>query len=277
MILSTLTLNSETGGTTVNTIDYRSPCRMIWDLAGRPDPTDPASGEGTCAMCGEPGMLHGKLGPNFTDYRKLVHVNGTRLCAACSFVFGGKPPRTLRMWTVVARIDQPAPTVELGEKSVPYVAGEYLHLTNRRDMRWVAATLAHPPAGGSPWLVAVAESGQKHCAPFATVNHGAGPWTTSLDGVDIASSPDEWRTLLAHSAALRGYRDPAGKPAGFSAQAVESGQPPVVALQGNGLAAWRTHAPHLAAYVDTPLLHLIQLMITKETVDDYIRTYPAAG
>ena len=255
-------------------VDYRAPCRMIWDLAGRPDPTDGAGGEGMCALCGESGTLHGKLGPNFTDYRRLTYVNGTRLCAACSWALGGKPPRTLRMWTVVARLDRPAEQLELGDKAVPYVTGDHLLLTNRRDMRPVAGCLADPPVDGSPWLVAVAESGQKHCAPFATINHGAGQWTTSLDGADIASTPDEWRMLLARSAALRGHRDASGKPAGFSAQAVETGQPSVVALQGDALDVWRTHAPHLAAYVDTPLLHLAQLMITKETVDDYIRSYP---
>lgn len=253
-------------GETVS-VDYRSPCRMIWDLAGRPDPTDPAKGEGECALCGEHGPLHMRIGPNFTDYRRLLRIDGTRLCAACSWALGGKPPKTLRMWTIVARLDQPAPAVHLGEKAVPYVAGQHLLLTNRRDMRPVAAVLADPPGDGSPWLAAVAESGQKHTAPFTPVNHGTGPWTVCLDGVNVSSDPEEWRMLLSHSAVLR--------KAGFSAQAVESGQPPVVALQGDRLNVWRTHARYLAAYVDTPLLHLTQLMITKETVDDYLRTYPA--
>jgi hypothetical protein len=253
-------------GEGVTAVDYRSPCRMIWDLAGRPAPTDPASGAGVCAMCGDSGPLHAKLGPNFTDYRQLVHVNGTRLCVACSWTFGGKPPRTLRMWTIVARLDQPAPAVNLGEKAIPYVSGDYLLLTNRKDMRWVAATLAQPPADGSPWLVAVAESGQKHCAPFTPINHGTDRWTVRLDGTDITSTPDQWRHILSHSAALRH--------AGFSASAVETGQPPVVALEGDRLAVWCNHAPHLAAYVGTPLLHLANLMITKETVNDYRNTYP---
>lgn len=255
-------------------MSYTSPCRMIWDLAGQPDPTDPANGEGICALCGESGPLHMQIGPNFTDYRRLAYVDGTRLCAACSWALGGKPPKTLRMWTVVARLDQPAPQVALGDKTVPYVTGEYLLLTNRRDFRPVAATLADPPVDGSPWLVSVAESGQKHSAPFAPINHGAGEWTVTWDGTYITSHPTEWRHVLAHTSALRGYRTPDGKWAGFSAAAVESGQPPIAALKGDALHVWRSHAPHLAAYYGTPLLHLANLMITKETVDDYIRNYP---
>lgn len=353
--------------------DYTSACRMIWDLAGHPAPTDPASGEGVCAMCSEHDQLHMQIGPNFTDYRKLAHVNGTRLCAACSWAFGGKPPNTLRMWTIVARLDQPSPLANLGTVAeegwslvadeyglasttqnpfddlvadehgqlqpltdeeidlftramnftleqresqwvktadlaqleeelgrqadpidlvgkveshrasvwsppqvprTPYVYGDYLHLTNRKDMRWVAATLADPPDDGSPWLVSVAESGQKHSAPFTPINRGAKRWTVAWDGIDISSTPAEWRHVLSHSAALRGYHRPDGKWAGFSAAAVESGQPPVVALTGEALNVWRTHAPHLAPYHGTPLLHLANLMITKETMDDYIRDYP---
>jgi hypothetical protein len=207
-----------------------------------------------------------RIGPNFTDHRRLVDVTGTRLCVACSWTLGGKPPRTLRMWTVVARLDQPAPVVELGDKAVPFVNGEHLLLTNRRDMRWVAYSLAWPPDDGSPWLVAVAESGKKHTAPFTPVNYGSNAWTVVLDGVDIYSTPDQWRHVLSHSVALRSV--------GLSAADVESGHPSVVALKGDALDVWRTHAPHLAAYLGTPLLHLANMMITRETLGDYIRTYP---
>lgn len=84
-------------------VDVRSACRMIWSLAGRPAPAEPAKDNGPCALCDVEDTLHTKLGPNFTDYRRLANINGTSLCAACSWALGGKPPKTLRMWTVVAR------------------------------------------------------------------------------------------------------------------------------------------------------------------------------
>lgn len=362
-------------------------CWMIWDAAGRPDPTEPPSGEGRCAHCRQVGPVSMRLGPNFTDYRLLADVTGRDLCPACSWCLGGKPPRTLRMWTTMVRLDRPVEAVsrsrvsdranweqiyqiglspvvsqpelehphfaamdaevlewsaihegawvsaadapegfahwdqvkksaeawvrtadwdrvaawlpnadELPEwqpkrmasaenvaalKSVkqpptietpPYASGPHLCLTNRKDMRPIAAILANPPRDGSPWLVAVAESGQKHTAPFAPVNHGTGPWTVRMDSTMITSNPDEWRAVISRVAALRA--------AGFSAVSIETGQPHFAALAGDGLAAWRAHAPHLAPWqaIDAtqgaPLLHMANLMITKETNEHYLAAYP---
>lgn len=242
--------------------DWTHPCHMIWDLAGQPAPTETPTGHGTCAHCGQVGMLSAKLGPNFTDYRQLAHITGTALCPACSWVTGGKPPNTLRMWSIVARVDQPCPHPTF--EKPPYASGEYLQLTNRKDMRWLAATLATPPPG--PWLVAVAETGQKHTAPFTAINHGHGPWSIRVDGAGVDADPDTWRLVLSRSAALRA--------AGFSATAIETGNPPFIALKGDGLAQWRSHAPHIAPHRDTLLLHLANLTITKETLDDHCATYP---
>lgn len=237
-------------------------CHLIWELAGGPPPTDSAKGVGPCALCGAEGPLHATIGPNFTDYRKLLRIDGTRMCQACSWTLGGRPPNTVRMWSVVARTDVPA----LPSRPGAYVTGKHLHLTNRRDLRWVAATLADPPGDGSAWLVAVAETGQKHTAPFTAVNHGNRRWSVQLDGCDITSDPSEWRPALARTAALRA--------AGFRAEHIESGQPPVGTLTPDRLSVWLTHAAELAPHFGTPLLHLANLMITKETVDHYVGTYP---
>lgn len=237
-------------------------CHLVWELAGRRDPTDPARGDGPCALCGQVGPLHAAIGPNFTDYRRLARIDGTRMCMACSWTLGGRPPNALRMWSLVARLDQSAPPSQPGA----YAPGSHLHLTNRRDLRWVAQTLANPPGDGSPWLVAVAETGQKHTAPFAKVNYGTDVWSTQLDGCDITSTPGVWRAVLAHTVALRA--------AGFGPDAIETGQPPVVALTAERLPIWRRHAPALTGHTRTPLLHLANLMITKETLGDYLATYP---
>jgi hypothetical protein len=235
---------------------------MVWDAAGRPDP-GPVRREGVCGLCGMDGPLHGSLGGNFTDYRMLAVIGEDGLCAACTWVLSGRPPATLRMWTLVVRHDRPAAPSQLNA----YVSGEFLHATNRRDMTWVAATLADPPADGVPWLVAVAESGHKHTAPFATVNYGPGRWTVRLDGTDITADAAIWRDVLGHSTALRA--------AGFPAVDVESGQPAMNRLKGDALTAWRLHASHLRTHAGTPLLHLANLVITKETCEHYLTTYPA--
>jgi hypothetical protein len=203
-----------------------------------------------------------KLGPNFTDYRQLADRNATHLCVPCSWTMGGRPPAALRMYSIVARVDQPHPPVVFDKP--PYAGGEHLLLTNRKDMRWLATTLADPPDG--PWLIAVAETGQKHTAPFAAVNRGRSQWTVQMDAATISSDPQTWRHVLSRTVALRA--------AGFSAAAIESGRPPFVALKKDGLAAWQEHAPRLAPYVGAPLLHLANYMITKETLGDYTATYP---
>lgn len=234
---------------------------LIWEHAGRPDP-GAGRGEGRCALCGQGGPVAATVPNHFTDFR-LLTAPGTDLCRACTWCLAGKPPATLRMWTLVLRTDTPAPP----SQPAAYAHGTYLHATNRRDMTWVASTLAEPPTDGSPWLVSVAESGQKHSAPFAHLNHGADRWTVRMDGVDVTSTPAEWSTVLANSAALRA--------AGFTAAEVETTTPSMNRMKGEPLARWGAHAPHLASYARTPLLHLANLMITKESCDHYTRTYPA--
>lgn len=250
--------------TTADTTAWAHACHMIWDLAGQPTTTDPTRDPGLCAMCGHTRPLAMTLGPNFTDYRTLTHTNQTHLCDACSWVFSGKPPNTLRMWSLVARTDQPAPPVVFDKP--PYVSAKFLQLTNRKDMRWLAATLANPPA--TPWLVAVAETGQKHTAPFTPINPPRSEqWTVRSDGATITATPTQWVTVLSHTAALRA--------AGHSAPSIEAGQPTFAALKKSGPTLWRTHATPLAPYLGAPLLHLANQVITKETNEHYTHTYPA--
>lgn len=237
-----------------------TPAGMVWELAGSPDP-GPVVGEGQCAICGRHGTVHGKIPQHFTDFRILV-APGVNQCGPCTWALSGKPPATLRMWSLVARTDIPAPA----SQPAAHAHGEHLHATNRRDMTWIASTLADPPSDGSGWLVTVAESGQKHTLPFARINHDHRRWTVRMDGVDVTSTPDQWRHALSRSAVLRA--------AGFTAAEIEAGVPSMNRLKGELLTVWREHAPHLAAYAGTPLLHLTNLMITKESCEYYTRTYP---
>src|SRR5690606_7540789 len=132
--------------------------RMVWQLAGRPAAqatglfTDTAA---PCAMCGtvEPhtAPTAKAIGGNFTDQYLLARPDSDRICEGCVWVCSGKPPATVRMWTVVARPDAPAPP-SAGKCVLP--AGTHLQYTSRADMRWAVSTLADPPAG--PWLVSIA-------------------------------------------------------------------------------------------------------------------------
>lgn len=236
-----------------------SACGLVWTLAGRPG-LPPATGEGVCGLCGQTGSLHGRLNVNFSDHRLLADPTSNGLCGPCGWALAGRPPAALRMWSVTA-----TPAVE-APPSPPNAlwSGRCLQLTTRRDLTWPARVLADPPEG--PWLVAVTETAQRHTVPFARVNWGAGEWTVRLDGTDVTSTPGEWARLLSVTAVLRA--------AGFRATDIESGRPPVAALAPARVRLWAEHGPLVRRWAGTPLLHLANLCITKDTVDGIVARFP---
>jgi hypothetical protein len=255
------------------TAAYPSGPRLVWELAGRPSVAVAsvaelfADVEAPCALCGSVESRTaptGKaVGGNFTDQYLLARPDSSRICEGCVWVCSGKPPATVRMWTVVARPDLPAPP---SHPKAVLPSGSHVHYTARNDMRWVAATLCDPPAG--PWLVSVAESGQKHHAPYARVNHGAGRWTVRMDQVDVVALPGQFADVLARVVALRRV--------GFTSGEIETGAPSVVHLSApGGLDLWRAHGQPLAPYRRSPLLHLACFLPKKEHLDEYAHAYPA--
>ena len=244
--------------------------RMVWELAGRPPVARAAAvlfadREAPCAMCGSvesrTAPTEKAVGGNFTDQYLLARPDSSRICEGCVWVCSGKPPATVRMWTVVARPDLPAPPSH--PKAV--FGGAHVQYTARNDMRWVVSTLCDPPDG--PWLVSVAESGQKHHVPYARVNHGAGRWAVRMDQADVVSTPAEFRAAFAHVVALRR--------AGFTTGEVENGAPSAVHLSVPGaLDLWRAYGEPLAPLRRSPLLHLACFLPNKEFLDEYARTYP---
>lgn len=246
--------------------------RMLWRLCGSPPVTGSTAAHladhaAVCAMCGETrprtAPTAKAIGGNFTDQYLISRPDSDRVCDGCLWVCAGKPPATVRMWTAVCREDAPAPPSH--PKSAAFGNGEHVHFTARNDMRWVVATLADPPDG--PWLVTVAESGQKHHAPYARVNSGTGAWTVRMDAADVTAEPAEFARLFAAVVALRR--------AGFRTAEIETGQPAVGALTAERLAAWRRLSPAVAAHRGSPLLHLTAFLPNKEHLDFYATAYPA--
>lgn len=243
--------------------DCRSPTWMVWELAGQPPTPEPEAVAGVCALCGEMAektIPAGKaIGPNFTDQYELPARGAGKVCGPCVWSLGGKPPATLRMWTVLARTDIRLPE---SHPKAPY-RGPHLLLTARNDMRPVVEVLADPP--DMPWLVSVADSGQKHHLPYAHINHGDGPWTVRMDAVDVTGTPATFRLLLGHVLRLRAAK--------FSAAEIEAVTP--TRLTAETLPVWRAHAEPLTPWRTSPLLHLITFLPNKEHMDEYIDRYGA--
>ena len=249
-------------------MNYPSGPVMVWELAGRPRRESLRSEQvpAVCAMCGQYAdetvhTRHTIGGKSFTDQYLLARPDSDRTCYGCAWCCTGKGMDQIRMWTIVARTDRVLPPSN--PKAI--FASPHVHFTSRADMRMVVETLADPPDG--PWLVAVAESGQKHTVPYARVNHGAGRWTVRMDAADITATPAQFRCVFGHAVRLRA--------AGFTAAEIEELAPSVHRLTPEVLPVWRHHAAELEPYRGSGLLHLAVFMINKEHLDEYVTRYGA--
>ncbi|NIH57288.1 hypothetical protein [Brooklawnia cerclae] len=247
-----------------------SSTRLVWDLAGRPRITAPGTAAhlkdspGVCAMCGHDSPVTANadraLGKNFSDQGHLQRHDSPDICPACLWCASGKPPNTLRMWTIVA-----SPGADLPDSQPKAFLQDTpgLCLTSRASTRPVIDILADPPSGD--WLVSVALSGQKHVLPFAAVNHGSGQWTVRVEDHSVTATPAQWRQVHACTLGLRRL--------GVPAEAVMAGEPQYVKTPDQ-LAAWRDLNAGLLPWLGSPLLELALWTITKDITND-TATYPA--
>lgn len=235
--------------------------RLLWEAAGRPAPAAASVARlivdqpGQCGMCGEhsdrTADTDRSLGANFSD-RALFRWPGGRTCPACLWVCSGKPPATLRMWSIICA---PGVTLPPSDPKAWLQDTPGLHLGSRRSAPHVGRFLGDPPAG--PWMVSIALSGQKHVAPYAHVNHGRGPWRVRVEDHNVTSSPDEWRTIREHALALRRL--------GIPEQPIHDGHPARLRTREQ-LATWAHHNQHLLPYLRSPLLGLALWTITREDI-----------
>lgn len=246
---------------------------LVHRSAGRPAPAGPTAAlvvdePSTCAACGAENGRTADLakvfgGGNFADRHLLVRPDSGRICEPCLWSTSGAAAVALRTWTVVA-VEQGS--LPQSHPKAPYDT-ERLCLTNRANPRPVSSALADPPDGR--WVVAVAESSQKHVVLWAPVNHGPGRWTVRMENTPVSSDPDEWTAVLTAAATLRA--------AGHRADDVADGVPTLSAVRtADDIAWWDAHQAHLARDRRSPLLALALWCVTKETFDDHARPRPPA-
>lgn len=115
-----------------------SPTQKIHTLIGRPDPSkDRGLGEldGPCLVCGHeyPTGSPSKyaLSKTDTDHDRFAAPWSDMVCSACTWCSEGRPPDTLRMWSMLYREDGPpsliirCPLEDLG----------YIHKLEGKDIR----------------------------------------------------------------------------------------------------------------------------------------------
>ena len=212
-----------------------------------------------CAMCGidagTTAPADKVLGSNFTDRSLFDAPQSDRVCWACVAICSGSPPRTFRQWTIVATPGRSLPPSQ--EKASMWLGQhEGVCLTSKADTTPVIDTLLDPPAGD--WVVSIAESGQKHVAPYAEVNHGdAG--IIRMETINIAYQRDVFRHVFGHALALRRL--------GLPADAVMSGIPKFIKTR-TMLDTWRTHQQALHPFQGSPILALALWSITKGIIEN---------
>lgn len=237
-----------------------APTVLVHELAGFPEPIASMAAllkpqPGVCVVCARQvdrtAPADRALGANFTD-RSMFRAASDRVCVACLWCCSGKPPATLRMWSIIA-----APGHNLGSSHEKAFLRDTpgLLLTNRADPQPIADVLANPPSG--PWLVTVATSGQKHVLPYGHVNHGSGPWRVRMETVTVTGTPEQWRHVHQHAKALRAL--------GVPADDVLTGTPRYLRT-ADQLATWRHHNQQLTPWLHSPLLQLALWTITKGTL-----------
>lgn len=243
-----------------------SASRLLWVDAGRPAVPQPTvTHDGPCALCGLPiGDMPAvtakeAFGSGFAGHQLLARPGGTHTCVACAWTMAGRPPDTLRMWSVLYRQDRAA--VPSPSEKAPTL-GPHIHLASKGGLDEVWRCLIDPPSG--PWVCAVTTTGQQHVIPYAAVNSGAGPWQVRLDQTDVTATPAEFATVLCHVARLRA--------AGFTSDAIRSGSPNVAALTPETMPVWRAHHTPIRTVTAAPLGDLAVTLIHRERTDDILAT-----
>lgn len=211
---------------------------------------------GECAVCGsqadETANADRALGANFADRSLLANNGSDRICRACLWCASGKPPATLRMWSIAAAEGR---TWERSHEKAWLQDTPHVCLTNRANPHPILDTLLDPPAGD--WMVTVAYSGQKHVVPYAPINHGPGEWRARCEDHTVTATSALFRHVWTNAQELRRL--------GVPEDAVMAGEPRFIKTPDQ-LASWRGHADALNPYLGSPILRLALWCITKETM-----------
>ena len=241
--------------------------RLIYDTAGRPGFATATTGRllaqhaAPCCVCGqveqETADADRSMGSNFADRGHLRNHHSTRVCRGCLWCASGKPPATLRMWSIVCA---PGNLLPPSQPKAWLQDTPGLCLTNRANTQPIIDILTAPPAGD--WAVTVAISGQKHVVPYAEVNHCAGPWLIRVEDHDVSATPHEWNQVFTSALHLRRL--------GVPAEAIDAGEPRFVVKGGTTRALldqWRGLAAPLQPYLGSTLLSLALWTITKPIIE----------
>lgn len=242
---------------------------VIWEAAGRPDPrrkSAPASGQ--CYWCAAAidvaCRVDDVISDSFTDQDQALVRASPLLCRGCAWSMTGRPPDTLRLWSIGYREDgAPWPANHSAAKDL----GPRIHAQNKADPSAFRALLREPPSTGA-WVCSIADSGQIHTLPFAPVNGPGARYGVRYERSTIWTSAAEYRQI---DDAIRELMT-----AGFSKDDI-AGTPSPYRLTGATIEVWRRLQPALTPYRGGPLLDLALFLARKDKTDGDDRTTERVG
>lgn len=244
-----------------------SASQLVWISAGSPQPErgkGAIGSHGRCAICGgidKRGIPLVVACPkaSFSGHQDMRWIESGLACTACTWSMEGKPPNTLRMWTILYREDC---DTALSAPSAPD-CGRNVHLANKGNLDAVADALLHPPKG--PWCCSITNSGKIHILPYTPVNNGEDSrrWSIRIERENVLGSEQGFGNVLHHVAAL--------VQAGYHKSHISSRNPHPSALVKHGIENWKTNINQLPIFGNTPLERLALMIIRKENADEWFR------
>ncbi len=232
--------------------------QIIWDACGQPVHGRPSYQLKTakpCCVCGTMvtrGVSAAKgLSKTYSNFRELRSIASSVCCDACIWSMAGKPPMTLRLWSVLWREDGQV----LPSSSKSPWQPEGVRFTNKGDITDFQTVLLDPPR--CVWGMSIADGGKIHVLPFAPLNTVLGDnWCVRIDDLTVRSSGLEFTEITEPAAILYA--------AGFSKASILSGAPQPSALKKHGVEVWRTHAAPLRRWHNSVQLRLAVFFLRRE-------------
>jgi hypothetical protein len=228
--------------------------QLVYEAAGRPAPRKPVVSVGpggTCYWCA--GALGSQAcrqsvvcGETFTDHDVAAAPESPWVCVACTWSMTGRPPDTLRLWSVLwIEADPFLSPLPPSHPSAPAL-GPLVHLQNKADLSAFDEVLRRPPR--TRWVASVADSGKLHVFPHAVVNSGPGPWRVRFERDDVLVDPGEYGRLAdAVAEALA---------AGFYKSELLAVEPQPSRIARIGIESWRRYESAVARYRGGAVLDL---------------------
>lgn len=232
--------------------------QIIWEACGRPDhgrPSHQARSARPCCICGDSitsgvASAHG-ISKTYSNFRELRSIASGLVCDACVWAMAGRPPLTLRLWSVLWRED--GHTLQSSTNCPWQPAG--VRFTNKGDIEDFQSVLLDPPR--CKWGMSIADGGKIHVLPFAPINAGnSDGWRVRIDDLTVSSSGSEFSAITKHAAILYDL--------GFSKTDILSGQPQPSSLKKHGVDEWRQHHSCLRPWFRSVQLRLALFFLRRE-------------